>query len=287
MLRKLLITILACAAVFYLAILGYVYAGQDELVFYPIAEHAHTPADYGIEDLSEHHPRTPDGETLHAWYVAPGQANAPVLLYCHGNAGNLSYNLEALRQWQSLGFGVFAFDYRGFGKSTGTPQEDGLYLDARAAYDYLRETIGIPPDRIVLLGRSLGGAVAIELATQSDPIALRALVIESSFRSAVELGQAAYPFLPVGLLARHRFESHQRLLKQPLRDWQGQDLPVLVVHSRRDQVIPFAHGRSLFEAARTSKKQFLEIEGGHNDGFLVSRRDYEAALQQFLFATPP
>ena len=273
----------------YAAVLAYVYSIQDALVFYPLAEHTAQPADFGLRATRYRVP-TADGETLDAWYFAPPQnanraaalRNGPadfVLLYSHGNAGNISHNLDSVRQFQGLGLGVYLYEYRGYGASTGQPTEAGLYRDADAAYKFLRERLGISEQRIIIFGRSLGGAVAAQLATR---VPARALIIESTFTSAVNVAASVYWYLPVGLLARNRFESLERLRERDLQDWQGRPLPLLVIHSREDRLIPFAHGQRLFDAARTARKTLLEIRGGHNDGFLSDRRRYETGVVEFI-----
>lgn len=279
MFRKLFITILIPILLGYGALVGYVYAIQDQLAFYPWPEHVQRPADFGLQ-ANEHKITTIDGERLHAWFFRRPASGLPyVLLYSHGNAGNLSHNLSSIRQFQQLGLAVFVYDYRGYGRSTGQPDENGLYRDGEAAYRYLRDQLEVPAERIIVFGRSLGGAIAVHLAVQNP---VRALVLESTFTSAVDVGAEVYWYLPVSLLARHRFESRERLLTNPLRDFRGEPLPLLVIHSRFDALIPFAHGRSLFAAARTNRKTFVEIEGGHNDGFLISKKIYEASFAEFL-----
>lgn len=280
MFRKYLIPLVVAVGLPYLALLAYVYSIQDRLAFYPIQQHVQSPADYGIA-AQEHTVPTRDGNELDAWLIQGDARPQPfVLLYSHGNAGNLSHNLASLRQLQALGLSVFIYDYRGYGGSTGSPDEAGLYMDAEAAYEYLRDTLGVPADRVILYGRSLGGAMAVHLATTRPA---RALILESTFTSAVDVGAEVDRYLPVRLLVRHRFESLERLQNHELKNAAGDALPLLIVHSRPDSVIPFAHAPRLLDAARTSRKTLVALDaGGHNDAFLVSRNKYERAFVQFL-----
>ncbi|MEQ9363205.1 MAG: alpha/beta hydrolase [Leptospirales bacterium] len=282
MFRKFFLALLTAACLAYAALVGYVYAVQDRLAFYPLSEHSQTPADFGLAP-ENHTVGTADGERLDAWFFSAG-SDSYVLLYSHGNAGNLSHNLASVRQLRRLGLSVFIYDYRGYGRSTGHPDEAGLYRDAEAAYLYLRESLGVPAERVILFGRSLGGALAVHLAVREPA---RALILESTFTSAVDLGAELYWYLPVSLLARNRFESLRRLSATELKDPDGAPVPLLVIHGRQDRLIPFAHGRRLYQAARTTRKNLLEIKGGHNDGFLVSKRDYEAAFVEFIRGLAP
>jgi fermentation-respiration switch protein FrsA (DUF1100 family) len=173
-----------------------------------------------------------------------------VVLFCHGNAGNVSHRLDTLQFFRSLGLGTLIFDYRGYGRSDGSPSEKGTYRDAEAAWRHLVEQRQIPPERIVILGRSLGGAVAARLAADQRP---GALVVESAFTSVPDLAARMFPVYPVHLLARIRYNTLKWIRRV--------HCPVLVVHSRDDEMIPFRHGRRLFEAA-PEPKEFLELRGG-------------------------
>lgn len=272
-----LFSILATFVAIYLLLAGWVYLRQDSMVYYPFPELAGSPADIGL-DFEEAWLTTRDGVRIHGWYLpAPIAASATgamglerVVLFCHGNAGNISHRLDSLKIFHDLGLSVFIFDYRGFGQSQGKPSEQGTYLDAAAAWDYLVETRGFTPDKVVIFGRSLGGAVASHVAAGKDAAAL---ILESTFTSLPDLGAKFYPYLPVRLLARHRYDNVAHL--QDVR------CPVLVVHSTEDELIPFAHGKALFAAAR-KPKTFLEISGGHNHGFLTSGKTYIDGLWAFL-----
>ncbi len=243
---------------------------KEKLIFFPDPRLASTPQAVGLayEDLEF---KASDGVVLHGWFLpGPDNQGAPVALFCHGNAGNISHRLEQLRIIHDLGLACLIFDYRGYGRSQGRVSEKGIYRDVAAAWSYLTETRKFAPDRIICWGRSLGGAVAAHQAATSRP---GALIIESAFTSLPALGQKLYPFLPVRLLARYRF---------PVQDFlQNRRCPLLIVHSREDEIVPFAFGRRLFEEAPVPKT-FLELTGGHNEGFLVSGTRYTRGLADFL-----
>lgn len=244
---------------------------QSKLLYYPNVPSRDvitTPASAGLEFESVRF-STEDGLTLDGWFV-PSPGAQQVILFFHGNAGNISHRIESLRLFHELGFDCMIFDYRGYGRSDGKPSEHGTYRDAEAAWRYLTVERNIPPQRIVLLGRSLGAAIATQLASRHTPAAL---VIESAFTSLTDLAAKVYWFVPVRLLSRYHYPV-ARYLKSVAS-------PVLVVHSRDDELIPFAHGRRLFEIANTPK-QFLEIRGSHDGGFLETGRAYSDALRGFL-----
>lgn len=264
-------TFLTLAAAIYLATAALMYFAQDGLLFLPNIpgrEIAATPAAVGLP-YEETVLTTEDGVSLSAWWVPATQARATVVHF-HGNAGNIGDRLELLQIFNALGLNVLLFDYRGYGKSTGSPSEDGVYRDAQAVWRHLTRERGLAPEQIVLHGQSLGGAVACWLAAHERPAAL---ILESSFTSAPDLAAELYPWLPVRLLARLRFNTRELL--------EGVTAPVLVIHSRDDEIIPYAHGQRLFEAAREPKRM-LEIRGDHNGGFWISREVYESGLRAFL-----
>ncbi len=154
--------------------------------------------------------------------------------------------------------------------AAGRPSEEGLYRDAEAAFDYLTRERGVPPEHLLVFGRSLGAAVGAHLASRRP---VGGLILESGFTSVPDLGAQLYPFLPVRLLARYRYDTQSALSKVTA--------PVLVIHSADDDIIPFSHGRALFDAA-AEPRQFLELEGDHNTGFLRSRERYVRGLEDFL-----
>jgi fermentation-respiration switch protein FrsA (DUF1100 family) len=246
-----------------------------QLIYFPDKELTASPTDVGLE-YDDVFFTASDGTRLHGWYV-PGDGPA-TLVWFHGNAGNISGRLENLsRLSRHLGVKVFIFDYRGYGRSEGKPSEGGLYLDAEAAIEYLMENRGVVPETdLVLFGRSLGVAVAVEMATRHRT---RAVVLESGFTSVRAMVSGSYPFLPSGLLIKlveARFDSLAKM--STVR------APVMVLHGDRDPTVPFEHGRELFEAANDPKR-FYPIRGAaHNDTYQVGGEPYFEALREFVLS---
>jgi uncharacterized protein len=268
--RRMLIDMLGMAAIAYACMLLLVFVFQSRLVFYPGMgrEMTVTPQAYGL-DFETVELATEDGERLHAWWVPARQARGTVLIF-HGNAGNISHRIDYLRMFHGLGYSSFIFDYRGYGRSSGTPSEEGTYRDARAAWDHLTRQRAVPPGDIVYFGESLGAAVASWLAVRHPP---RALVLASAFTSATDLGAQIYWFLPVRLISRIGYDNLANLRRI--------STPVLIAHSRDDEIVPFAHGKALF-AAVAGPGQFLEMRGGHNEGFVFARKEWVDAVAAFL-----
>jgi len=251
-------------------VLVLVFVFQSHLVFFPGTgrEAVLTPQSYGMRFESVEI-RTADGETLAAWWV-PAEGALGTVLFFHGNAGNISHRLDFLQMFHRLRYSTLIVDYRGYGKSTGTPSEEGTYRDAEAAWDYVCQVRLALPQDIVIAGESLGGAVATWLAAKVGP---RAVVLHSAFTSVNDLGSQVYWFLPVRFLSRFGYDNVDNLKRI--------SAPVFIAHSRDDDIVPFAHGRKLYEAAR-EPKTFLEMSGGHNDGFIFTRPEWVAALAAFL-----
>ncbi|MCP4218707.1 MAG: alpha/beta hydrolase [bacterium] len=252
----------------YAALTLYIYLNQNRMVFIPFHTFYDTPAAIGVS-FREVTLTTPDGIKLHSWYVGSNEGR-PVVLFCHGNAGNISFRMDTLAVFKRLGLDVFLFDYRGYGKSEGQPTEEGAYVDGQTAWDYLVEKEGIEPGRIILMGRSLGGAVAARLALK---VKAAGLILESTFTSIPDMGAKFYPYLPIRLLTNIHFNT-LRLIKKL-------ELPILVVHSPQDELVPYSHGKALFEAA-VCQKTFLEISGSHNQGFVDSGKTYINGLRKFI-----
>lgn len=198
-------------------------------------------------------------------------AEAPWLLYFHGNGGNIGTPgyLEAWAMLRGLGAGILAVDYEGYGESGGEPSESACYRDADAAYAFLRDSLGVPPARILIYGFSLGSAVAVDLAAR---VPAAALMVEGALLSVPDLGADAYPFLPVRLMVRNRFASAEKIGRAAM--------PKLFIHSREDAEIPIAHGRRLFELA-APPKTFVEVRGGHTTAFQVDP-GFRAGVADFL-----
>ncbi len=240
---------------------------QSKLVYQPTAELQGVPRDAGLT-YRDVWMETSDGVKLHGWYVPAEDARATVL-FCHGNAGNISHRLDTLAQWNRLGADVLIFDYRGYGQSEGKCSEDGTHRDATAAWEYLTGRCGLSPGRIIIHGRSLGGSVAAHLAARMTPAGL---IVESSFTSIPDLGAQKFFFLPARWLCRFGYDTVAAVQKARC--------PVMVIHSRGDDLIPFEHGRKIYESA-PGPKRLVEISGGHNEGPWVSEPKYARALEAF------
>lgn len=245
-----------------------VFVFQARLVFLPSRAIAATPARVGL-DYEDVWLEASDGVRIHGWYIPHPQPRG-TLLFFHGNAGNIGDRLESIAIFHRLNLNVLIIDYHGYGKSEGSPGEAESYRDAEAAWRHLVEARSIPPETIALFGRSLGGCVAAWLAARVEPAGL---ILESTFTSVPDMAAKVYPFLPVRLLARIRLDA--------LASLANVRAPVLVIHSAGDEIVPLAHGRALFDSA-PEPKQFLQLRGGHNDGFLVSREVYLAGLSKFF-----
>lgn len=211
---------------------------------------------------------TADGVKLHAWYF-PGPTNGPVAILCHGNGGNISHRLDLYDVLLVEGIGVLAFDYRGYGNSEGSPGEEGTYRDAVAAYDWLVDS-GIATNRIIAFGESLGGGVATELCRRR---AVVGLILQSTYTSTTDLGAELFPWLPVRMVGRIKYNTVEKLPEVTL--------PVLVMHSAADTLIPMHHGRRNFEQAN-EPKLFHEIRGDHNDPLIVDREAFAEGIRRFL-----
>jgi uncharacterized protein len=258
----------------YLALLVLLWFAESHLIFFPGNQRTLLlpAARLGLQPERVAF-KTDDGVQIVGWVMpAAHSENGFWLMICHGNAGNLSEfgrpaHYAALRD---VGLNLLAFDYRGYGESGGTASEQGLYRDADAAYRYLTKERGVPANRVILFGHSLGSAVAIDLASRSPAAGL---IVEGALTSTVNRGQELYPFMPVRLLARSRFSSIDKVA--------GIRIPKLFLHATRDEVIPVAHGRRLFQAAAEPKK-FVELEGMHSDAFAVDSARYFGSIADFL-----
>jgi len=254
----------------YVLLVAFVYITQASMLYLPNVPGRDldaTPELIGLafEDVTL---ETSDGISVHGWFV-PGESPR-TLVYFHGNAGNISHRLYSIKEFHDLGLSVFIIDYRGYGQSSGKPTEHGLYRDAAAAWHYLTGDRGIAAGDIIVFGRSLGGSVAAWLAAEEQP---GALIVDSAFTSVADIGQDAYPWLPVRWLTRFRHATRDDVTRSTS--------PILVVHSRDDEIIPFHHGESIYGAAN-EPKAFLELRGGHNDAHTTSETIYRDGIQAFL-----
>ncbi|MEE9441512.1 MAG: alpha/beta hydrolase [candidate division Zixibacteria bacterium] len=252
----------------YLIILIFVYFMQHKMVYFPSYTISVTPQEANLE-YEDLYLTTNDGVKINAWYVPTDSSRATIIL-CHGNGGNISHRLETIELFNRLNLSVLIFDYRGYGKSEGRTTEEGTYKDAEAAWDYLIEEKNVPPERIIVFGRSLGGAVACWLAREKN---LGVLIVESSFTSIPDIAAKLYPYLPVRLIARFDYNSGEYI-----KDIKS---PVLFIHSPDDDLVAYDLGKKLFEEAN-EPKEFLEISGGHNEGFLSSGSHYRNGIKNFL-----
>jgi len=239
---------------------------ENMVLFHPMKDISATPEKLKLkfEDVTI---TTADGVKLNAWWVPCANARATLLL-SHGNAGNIGHRLEKLKIFHSFGLNVLMYDYRGFGKSEGTPNEKGLYADVQAAYDFLAKKKAVPANRIISYGESLGGSVAAYAASTNK---VGALILDSSFTSVKEMAAAMSPML--ANLTQAGLDTGAAL--------KNVNAPVLVLHSPTDEIVPYAQAKKNFNAAK-EPKQFVELKGDHNDGFLTSGETYTKGINKFL-----
>lgn len=250
-------------------------AFEKRFIYIPSRELEVTPTALGLrhEEVRLH---TEDGVALHAWFL-PCEGSSYTVLLNHGNAGNISHRLDrALLIQAELEADVLLYDYRGYGRSEGAPDEEGTYRDARAAWAYLTQERDLPPERILIFGESLGSAVALQLALDRPA---RALVLESPFTSAADMASELFPFLPMRHLIRTRYDNLGKV--GALR------IPLLILHGDRDEIVPFEHGQRLYAAA-PQPKRFYPIPGAaHNTTYLVGGQPFWATIREFIEQLPP
>jgi len=244
------------------------YFQQPQMIFYPMSELYQTPANWGL-DYEDVTLNTPDDVQLHGWYI-PERESEQVLLFFHGNAGNISHRRDSIQVFHRLGLNVLIIDYRGYGQSEGTPSEQGLYQDANAAWRYLTGEKGFDPDKVIIFGRSLGGAVAANLASG---VQARGLILESTLSSAKEFARAVFTILSRLVVIRYDFNTAQHI--------QHVHYPVLVLHSPEDEIMPFHLGKKVYQLAN-QPKHFVRMRGDHNNGFLRSQPEYQQQLDRWL-----
>jgi len=254
----------------YLIIMGLMVLFQNQLIFHPSTQITGTPERLGLP-WSEHRVTTSDGLELHGWLVGePGKG--PVVVYSHGNAGNISGRVEIAGEIARQGASVFMYDYRGYGKSEGEPDEEGIYADGEAVVHYLRRDLGIAVERMIFYGKSLGGAVA---ARQSARFNGAGLVLDSAFLNGPEIAGDLYPLVP-SFLVTIGFPVDEDLRQTKVSR-------VMVMHATDDRLIDIRHGRELHRmASEAAHSQFVELQGGHNSSFGMSRDIYAGAWADFL-----
>ncbi len=240
---------------------------EKQSIYFPEKAIAATPSYLGLpfEDI---YFKTADGVELNGWFIPAKQASA-TLLFAHGNAGNISHRLEKITLFNKLGLDIFIFDYRGYGRSKGKPDEKGLYLDGKAAYDYLISQRKISAENILLYGESIGGTVIIDLATK---VKIKALITEGTFTCAKDMIKVIYPFVPPAIFVS-RFDSVSKI--------KNITAPKLIIHSVDDEMIPFSLAEKLFQAV-APPKQLLKIRGGHNSAFSDSEEIFLSGIREFL-----
>lgn len=251
-----------------LLFVGWIFYKQPAMIFFPSKALVETPTDWGLqyEDTTL---ETADGIKLHGWFI-PHLKASKTLLFFHGNAGNISHRRESVEIFHRLGLNVFIFDYRGYGNSQGEPGEDGLYIDAMAAWQYLAQKKGFAKQQIIVFGRSLGGAVASNLTAKVQP---GALILESTFSSAKDMANDIFPIISRIVPMRFEFSVIENVKRV--------SSPLLVVHSTEDDIIPFQQGEKVYQAA-SQPKYLVKIHGDHNSGFFISQPMYGQALREFL-----
>jgi len=273
--RKRLMTYLITIAILFVLVALWLRWQEPDMIYYPTRQIEQTPDRLGwkFEDVFL---TTEDGVRINGWFIpAPhspttSQASPITILFFHGNAGNISHRFEKLAVLRELGADTFMIDYRGYGRSAGAPNEPGTYADAQAAYEYVTKTLNREPRTLVAYGESLGSAIAVDLAARRT---VGAVVIEEPFTSIADVGQKMFPFLPVRLLVRNKYDTLGKIGRI--------NTPLLIFHSRDDEYFPMRHAERLLAAAR-EPKQLVELRGNHNDAFLVSADRYRTGLRSFL-----
>ena len=266
------IKFLLAIAIFYIAAMIAIYFAQALFIYaphIPTRDLVADPNDIGL-DYENLNLITADNERLHAWYIPAQIDETKTVAFFHGNAGNISHRLETIKIFHQLGLNIFIFDYRGFGQSTGKPSEKGTYIDADTVWQYLIDKKNLRPDQIIIAGRSIGGGVAAELARNVQPALL---VLESTFTSMTEVSAKHYPFMPTSLIVKHEYETLYKLKEI--------HCPIVIAHSKNDEVIPYEHSQRNYAAAN-EPKNFIELQGGHGNGFLFSLNSYVRGLQQAI-----
>ncbi len=266
--------ILLILIIIFILFAAYVRHTENNTLFFPERTITQTPdaIELAFEDI---HFQTSDGVILNGWWIkGQSQGPAPTLIFCHGNAGNIGGRLGKLAVFHRMGLNVFIFDYRGFGKSEGTPTEEGMYLDALAAYDFVQTREKVDADSIIAYGVSLGGAAAVDLAVHRT---VAALIIDSSFSSAADMAKTILPFVPAFLL-KTKLDSLTKI--------KNIAAPKLFFHSLDDQTVPFYLGKKLFDAA-TEPKTFIQINGTHTNGHLEDEETFKQGFLRFLKKSIP
>ncbi len=264
--RTLWIRVVRIPVLVYLGIILVMVFFEQSLIYFPTRypDGYWHPSDLTFEDADF---RAADGKKLHGWFV-PCEKPRAVILFSHGNGGNLSHRADILRELHQRRAAVMIYDYRGYGRSEGSPDERGILADARAARAWLAKRAGISEREVVQMGESLGGGVAVDLAAADGA---RGLVLISTFTSLPDIASIHYPWLPVRLLMRHRLDSLSKIA-----NYNG---PLLQIHGDSDRIIPYSNGRRLFDAGNEPKR-FVTLNGAdHND---MPGPEFYRAIDEFL-----
>lgn len=265
--RRLMMTVFIVVLVAACVLWGLVRYLETHAVFFPGKTCGLTPSAFGIP-FEELDIMTSDGEKINAWFVK-GSGNGATIIYAHGNAGTMSDRLLKLKFFHELKLNVLLFDYRGYGKSSGTPSEKGVYLDGQAAFDHAASRADVDRGKIIMYGASLGGIVAVDVASHRPCLGL---IVDSSITSAKDAAKIFYPYLPAFLMSL-RFDSISKIAHLTM--------PKLIIHSPEDKIVPFAMGERLFQAA-AGPKTFVRSSGGHNEIQIVSDAPTREAFKVFL-----
>jgi fermentation-respiration switch protein FrsA (DUF1100 family) len=253
---------------------GFLLLSENKIIFHPsrYPDGFWDPVAVGVP-AQDIYFTSEDGVKLHGWFIPAPEAVA-TLLWFHGNAGNLSHRLDNIQRLMHLNLNIFIFDYRGYGRSEGEPDEQGIYKDSKAAYKTVVGLDSVSPDSLFLFGRSLGGVCAVETALNHPA---RGLILESVFTSASDMSRKVFPLFPLGWAIRSKLDAIGKI--------PNLKLPKLVLHGTRDEIVPYDLGRKLFDHA-VEPKTFYAIEGaGHNDTYVIGGRDYFNALNRFITET--
>lgn len=271
--RRKIAVVAAAFALLYGAACAYMWGTQMEQVFEPTAEWQTNPSRMGMTYQELQIPVGGGAGQLDAWWVPSALADAPTVVYFHGNYRNIGNNLDHTARLHQMGYNVLLADYRGYGKSTGgKPSETKVYEDAEAVWQYLIGQRGAKPSRTFIFGHSLGGAIAIELASHHPEAA--GLITEGTFTSMQAMGEKDYGFLPIGLLLTQRFES--------IRKVPSLKIPVLFIHGTWDKKVPVRMGRQLYDAAPEPKRLVLIDGGEHNNSGAIGWVQYRDEVSSFV-----
>lgn len=240
---------------------------EKKSLYYPLKKIEATPRDIGL-DYEEVFITTKDSVLISGWYIPSGSPGG-TFLFSHGNGGNISHRLEKIKMFNDLHVNVLIFDYRGYGMSKGSPSEEGIYLDAEAVYDYLVNEKKVPPQKIIGYGESLGGTVMVDLAVKHE---MGGVIIEGSFTSIKDMAKKHFPFIPA-FVYKTAFNAQEKI--------GSVKAPTLHLHSSADEIVPYELGRRLFDSA-PGLKEFVPLQGGHNDSFLISRDLFIEKIDEFI-----